>query len=102
MRTSQCAQDALTVVKTWRPDVLVSDIGMPEEDGYALIRQVRALPPEEGGAVPALALTAYARLEDRRRVFSAGFQMHAAKPVAPAELLALVAHASTLSPQLPR
>jgi hypothetical protein len=86
------------VVKTWRPDVLVSDIGMPEEDGYALIRQVRALPPEEGGAVPALALTAYARLEDRRRVFSAGFQMHAAKPVARAEVLA-PSHTSRRSPQ---
>ena len=64
---------------------------MPEEDGYALIRQVRALPAEEGGNTPAVALTAYARSEDRLKVILAGFQMHMAKPVEAAELLALVA-----------
>ena len=72
-------------------DVLVSDIGMPEEDGYALIRQVRALGAEQGGAIPAVALTAYARAEDRMKAVLAGFQMHGTKPVEPAELLTMVA-----------
>jgi CheY-like chemotaxis protein len=63
---------------------------MPGEDGYALIRQVRQLPPEQGGNVPAIALTAFARSEDRRRSMLAGFQMHIAKPVEPAELIAVV------------
>ena len=72
-------------------DVLVSDIGMPEEDGYALIRQVRALGAEQGGAIPAVALTAYARAEDRMKAVLAGFQMHVTKPVEPAELLTMVA-----------
>ena len=85
------AAEALAVLRFQRPDVLVSDIGMPEEDGFALIRQVRALPAEEGGNTPAAALTAYARSEDRLRVILAGFQMHMAKPVEAAELLALVA-----------
>ena len=78
-------------LQSQRPDVLVSDIGMPEEDGYALIHQVRALSPEQGGSMPAIALTAYARSEDRLKVILAGFQMHMAKPVEAAELLALVA-----------
>jgi CheY-like chemotaxis protein len=71
--------------------VLVSDIGMPGEDGYSLIRRVRALGPERGGNVPAVALTAYARAEDRVRSILAGFQMHVAKPVEPAELITMVA-----------
>jgi CheY-like chemotaxis protein len=99
VRTAQCARDALIMVKSWRPDVLVSDIAMPDQDGYAFIRHVRALPREEGGGVPALALTAYARHEDRVNVLAAGFQLHATKPVASDELLALVAHASKLAPQ---
>ena len=69
----------LCVDRGARPDVLVSDIGMPEEDGYALIRQVRALPPERGGGTPAIALTAYARSEDRLKVILAGFQIHIGK-----------------------
>ncbi len=74
-----------------RPDVLVSDIGMPNEDGYTLIRRVRALGAERGGNVPAVALTAYARAEDRMRAIRAGFQMHVPKPVEPAELITMVA-----------
>jgi CheY-like chemotaxis protein len=73
------------------PDVLVSDIAMPEHDGYELIRYVRGLDEESGGRVPALALTAFARTEDRSRALLAGFQMHAAKPVEPAALVAMVA-----------
>ena len=73
------------------PDVLLSDIGVPGEDGYSLIRKVRALPPALGGNVPAAALTAYARAEDRLRALEAGYQTHLAKPVDPAELIATVA-----------
>jgi PAS domain S-box-containing protein len=72
------------------PDVLLSDVGMPEQDGYDLIEQVRALPRERGGDVPAAALTAYARPEDRRRLLNAGYSIHLAKPIEPAELVAVV------------
>ena len=74
-----------------RFDVLVSDIGMPDMDGYALIGKVRQLPSERGGKIPAVALTAYAGVEDRMRVLSAGYQMHIPKPVEPAELTTIVA-----------
>ena len=73
------------------PDVLVSDIGMPAEDGFALISKVRAMGPERGGKIPAIALTAYARDEDRARVLAAGFQRHVAKPVEPSNLALAVA-----------
>jgi hypothetical protein len=76
-----------------RPDVLVSDIGMPDEDGYALIHKVRGLDPERGGAVPAIALTANARAEDRFHALEAGFQMHLAKPIDPGEFTRTVAQA---------
>jgi len=66
---------------------LISDIGMPGEDGYSLLRRIRALPPEKGGDVPALALTAYARQEDVRAALDAGFQLHVAKPVKTDKLL---------------
>ena len=85
------AQEALMRMREFRPDVLVSDIGMPGEDGYSLVRKVRALPQEDGGQIPAIALTAFARPEDRRRALEAGFQLHLAKPVQPAELLASIA-----------
>lgn len=89
--TAASASEALEVVRRERPDIMVSDIGMPGEDGYSLIRKVRALEPAEGGDVLAVALTAYARSEDRARVMEAGFQTHVAKPVEPAELVAAVA-----------
>ena len=73
-----------------RPDVLVSDIGLPDEDGYSLMRRIRALPRERGGGIPAAALTAYARTEDRMQALLAGFQIHVPKPVQPAELIAVV------------
>jgi PAS domain S-box-containing protein len=75
-------------------DVLVSDIGMPDVDGYELLRRVRSLPPEEGGKVPAVALTAFARSEDRTRALLAGYQVHLSKPFTPAELVATVASAA--------
>lgn len=83
--------DALNVLPAFQPHVILSDIGMPDEDGYALIRRVRALTPEQGGETPAAALTAFARAEDRHRALEAGFQEHLAKPVDPAELLSTVA-----------
>jgi len=84
-------EEAIEMLKLDRPDVIASDIGMPSEDGYGLIRRVRALPPEQGGNIPALALTAYARAEDRVKAVMAGFQYHVSKPVEPAELIAMVA-----------
>jgi signal transduction histidine kinase/ActR/RegA family two-component response regulator len=90
-RVAASAAEGLEALRTWRPEVLVSDVAMSGDDGYALLRQVRALPPEEGGATPALALTAYASLEDRLRSVEAGFQMHVNKPTRPAELLQALA-----------
>lgn len=84
------SSEALTAVCQWKPDVLMSDIGMPNEDGYALIQKVRKLKAECGGRVPAAALTAYAREEDRTRALTEGFQIHVSKPVEPAELVAVV------------
>jgi hypothetical protein len=89
--TAASADDAVQRVLADRPDVVVSDIGMPGEDGYSLIRRIRSLGKEQGGDVPAVALTAYARAEDRIRAITAGFQHHVAKPVEPAELIAIVA-----------
>ncbi|HET6854479.1 MAG TPA: PAS domain S-box protein [Pyrinomonadaceae bacterium] len=85
------AREGLESIESWRPDVLIADIGMPVEDGYGLIRKVRALPKERGGQIPALALTAYARTEDRVRALSEGYQVHLAKPVDRFELAAVVA-----------
>jgi PAS domain S-box-containing protein len=89
--TAASAGEALDALRRVRPHVLVSDIAMPGEDGYALIRRVRALPAADGGQTPALALTAYARAEDRMRAVVAGFQHHVPKPVEPAELVTMVA-----------
>ncbi len=72
------------------PSLIISDIGMPDQDGYELIRQLRAL-PGSAGQIPAVALTALARVEDRRRALNAGYQTHVSKPVDPAELVAVVA-----------
>jgi CheY-like chemotaxis protein len=91
VRTAASASEALEVLDEWQPDVLVADLGMPEVDGYQLIRQVRARGPQRGGDVPAAALTAYARTQDRMRVLSAGFQIHIPKPIQPAELITVVA-----------
>ncbi len=83
------AAEALAVIGQFRPDVLICDIGMPDQDGYDLIREVRANPATKD--IPAAALTAFARTEDRKRSLLAGFQTHVAKPVDPAELTAAVA-----------
>jgi signal transduction histidine kinase len=91
VRASSSAHDALEALQSWKADVLISDIGMPGEDGYDLIRKVRKMDADHGGCIPAVALTAYARGEDRIRALSAGFQMHVSKPVEPVELAAVVA-----------
>jgi len=89
--TAASVPDALAALEESRPDVIVSDIGMPEEDGYSFIRKVRALHDTRGGRIPAAALTAYAGAEDRKRALLAGFQLHIPKPVDPTELIAVVA-----------
>jgi PAS domain S-box-containing protein len=91
VRAATSTEEALRMLAQWRPDVLVSDIGMPGEDGYEMIRKLRALPEERGGHVPAVALTAYAGAEARRRALASGYQMHVPKPVEPSELVAVVA-----------
>ena len=90
------AAEALRVLASFKPDVLVTDIGMPDEDGFWLIEKVRSLPHDQGGITPAMALTAYARTEDRVRILSAGFQIHVPKPIEPAELIAAVASLAKL------
>ena len=89
--TARAAGEALATVERERPDVLVSDIGMPEVDGYELLKRVRALGSAKGGGLPAVALTAFARSEDRTRALHAGFLVHVSKPVEPSELVATVA-----------
>jgi signal transduction histidine kinase len=91
VRKCRSASQALAALDVWLPDILVSDIAMPEEDGYTLIRKIRARRTDEGGGVPAVALTAYGRSEDRTRALSAGFQMHVEKPIDPGRLVDNVA-----------
>ena len=93
-RAAESASEAIRMLVEWKPDVLVSDIGMPGEDGYQLIANVRALPPEQGGAIPAIALTAYASGMDRQRILATGFQTHLTKPIEPLELAQVVARAA--------
>jgi CheY-like chemotaxis protein len=91
VRTSADVATALEVFQQWKPDVLVSDIAMPGEDGYALIAKVRALEQQAGKRTPAIALTAYVRVEDRARVLQAGYDRFVPKPVEPSELFATLA-----------
>jgi CheY-like chemotaxis protein len=92
VKTCASAAEALKTLDKWRPDALVSDIGMPGEDGYDLLRKIRARDPERGGRIPALALTAYARSEDARLALMAGYQMHIPKPVESDLLAAAIAN----------
>lgn len=89
-RAAASAAEAIGILDEWRPDVLVSDIAMPEEDGYSLIRKIRRRSVEKGGLVPAVALTAYAKIGDRVSILAAGFQMYLSKPTDPKELVAVV------------
>jgi CheY-like chemotaxis protein len=94
--SASSGEEALNALQSLRADVIVSDIGMPEMDGYAFMRRVRSLPTAQGGRTPALALTAYAQKEDARRAFAAGFQMHVAKPVESKQLVMLIANLAGL------
>jgi CheY-like chemotaxis protein/anti-sigma regulatory factor (Ser/Thr protein kinase) len=87
------AAAGMKAFKSWKPDLLVSDIGMPVEDGYSLIKKVRKLKSKRAREIPAIALTAYATKEDRARTLSSGFQMHVAKPIDPEKLITSVAKA---------
>jgi len=89
--TASSVSEAMGLLENDLPDFLISDLGMPSEDGYALISKVRALPPDRGGKTPAAALTAYARADDRFRALRAGFQVHIAKPIDPRKLVTAVA-----------
>jgi CheY-like chemotaxis protein len=98
VRSTLAAPDALALLREWRPDVLVSDIEMPSEDGYALIAKVRALDADAGGRTPAVALTAYGRMQDRMRSLAAGYTMHVPKPVDPGELTTIIASVAMRPP----
>jgi CheY-like chemotaxis protein len=91
--TAATAAEAFERFRMQTPDVVVSDIGMPGEDGYTLISRIRALPPQKGGRTPAVAVTAYAAAKDRTRALMEGFTHHVSKPTEPQELLAVVAAA---------
>jgi PAS domain S-box-containing protein len=93
--------EALAVLEQAKPDILISDIGMSEQDGYTLIRKLRSLEPEKGGCIPAIALTAYTREEDRLEALSAGFQQHLSKPIDPNKLIAAVANVLELPLEVP-
>ncbi|MDB5328250.1 MAG: Histidine kinase [Phycisphaerales bacterium] len=90
--TAASAAEGIQAVRRHHPDMILSDIGMPGEDGYSFLTQLRQLPDTEGGDTPAVAITAFARSEDRRRALMAGFQMHLPKPMEAAELIAIVAN----------
>ena len=101
VKTAASTDEALVYVENWKPDVLVADIGMRDEDGYGLIRKVRALSSESGGSTPALALTAYTAEEDRLRALSAGYQIHLAKPITGPALAEAVANLAGRASQAP-
>ena len=91
VRACASSSEALKTIERWWPDVLVADIAMPEEDGYELLSKLRVRAKEHKKYLPAIALTAYASTEDRRRSLMAGFQVHLAKPVEPTYLVSIVA-----------
>ena len=91
MRVVASASEALDIFALQQPDILLSDIGMPDMDGYMLIRSIRSLPNAQGGEIPAIALTAYAGEIDHRRILMAGFQQHITKPVEPLDLAKAIA-----------
>lgn len=89
--STKSAAEALAVFEGELPDVLISDIGMPDQDGYELMRKLRALPPERGGKTPAIALTGYASRKDRERALNTGYQQHMAKPIEQADMIKAIA-----------
>lgn len=95
VRAAGTVREALSILDHWKPHVLVSDIGMAGQDGYDMIRRLRALAPEQGGTIPAIALTGYASENDGMRARKAGFDLHIPKPVSPSDLVAIVAKLAT-------
>lgn len=89
--TVASAMEVSSVFKNFKPDILISDIGMPDVDGYTLLRSIRCLPPEQGGQIPAIAVTAYARPEDAQQALACGFQLHLSKPIDANELVTAIA-----------
>jgi CheY-like chemotaxis protein len=96
VRVATVAREGFEIFERWRPDVLVSDIGLPGEDGYALIRKIRALPVDRGGQTPAAALTAFADQHAREQTLSAGYQVHISKPFQPTSFKETVARLGSL------
>ena len=95
-RTAMSVAEAFQILEEWTPDLLLSDINMPEEDGYSFIGRIR----KEGRTFPAVAVTAYGQWEDRVKTLSSGFQTHVAKPVEPKELIAIVASLTGRMPMM--
>jgi len=91
VRAAASGYEALDLLAVWHPDVIVSDVGMPEMDGFSFIEQLRQRAAAAGGRIPAVALTAHARVEHRARALHAGFNSHVPKPVDPVELFAVIA-----------
>ena len=89
--TASSADEGLKLLQSQRPNVVISDIGMPDKDGYQFMRDLRRISAVKGGNTPAIALTAFARSEDRTRAMVAGYQIHISKPIEPQELIATVA-----------
>jgi CheY-like chemotaxis protein len=100
--TSTSAQEAIRALEEQTPDVLVSDIGMPENDGYDLIRTLRRMDEQRGNRLPAIALTAYAASEDKRRALLAGFETHIPKPIEPLELITAIVRLAHRHPVIER
>ncbi len=90
VQSEDCAAKGFDAVSSFRPQLLVSDIAMPDEDGYSLVRRIRALEAEKGGEIPCIAVTAFTGPEDRKRALAAGFNKHIGKPVDPAYLVATI------------
>ncbi len=101
-RMATRASEALSVLDDWSPDVILSDIGMPDMDGYEFVRQLRARSAESGGLIPAMALSAFARGEDRDKALNSGYQAHIAKPVDPADLVRAIADLTASTAPAPR
>jgi signal transduction histidine kinase/ActR/RegA family two-component response regulator len=97
VKAASTTQQAFEMLEGQRPDVLISDLGLPDEDGYALIQRIRHHEAEHGGFLPAITLTGFARADDRTRALAAGFQRHVTKPLEPAELIAAVAAVTGIS-----
>ena len=92
VRAVASGKEALEIFSSWQPDILLSDIGMPEMDGYMLINKIRSMPPSQGGQIPAIALTAYAGETNHQQIIKAGFNKHITKPVEPVELAKTIAN----------